>query len=278
MMAISGGLSALSNLGGGMMSAGGAAAQNAQQQAQFQQQVRIQQEQFERSNSLHQWEYANSQAFQERMANSAYQRAMYDMRSAGLNPILAYQQGGASAPSGSSPAAAGHGSGAPSAQAGVNAGAEMGRGVARAVSSGLDAAQTVQTLDNMKAQKGQIEANTNLMGSQQRLADADAIQKAAQTKLTEGQEKQLQFAKDKIIAETNSAYSQSGYYGSAARNQDEQANRTRIAADKERTYGYGTPADLGDSAEKLSSRITQQLRTTDPISKTFRPFTGLRNQ
>lgn len=55
------------------------------------------------------WQRASAREqmnFQERMSNTSYQRAVADMRAAGINPMVAFSQGGASAPSGASAAGA----------------------------------------------------------------------------------------------------------------------------------------------------------------------------
>ena len=57
------------------------------------------------SNAFSASEAQKSRDFSERLSSTAYQRAMIDMKAAGLNPALAISQGGASTPSSASASA-----------------------------------------------------------------------------------------------------------------------------------------------------------------------------
>lgn len=69
--------------------------------------------------------------FQQQMSNTSYQRGTADMQAAGLNPMLAYSQGGASTPGGST--------------------AVMGNELGQGMSSALQSAQAITAIENTRS-------------------------------------------------------------------------------------------------------------------------------
>lgn len=124
----------------------------------------------------------NQMAFQERMSSTAYQRAVSDIKAAGLNPALAYQQGGASSPAGAS--------------------TTVQNEMAPAVNSGMQALQIGSQLMNDMVQRDKTKSETNLNDALSIKAAQETVTSKSSAAKIEQEIDNLMTERSRIIADT----------------------------------------------------------------------------
>lgn len=177
-----------------------------------------------------------NQRFQERMSSTAYQRAMNDMRYAGLNPILAYSQGGATTPGGMGASM--------TAATMENTMDSLGRGVSSAAQAAKDAEISQQ-----------VKAQTGLTKAQETLAAA-GVEKVKQETLTSAADANRKNAETAILAgSVDNPAAQRALWSAQAASAASQARLNERTLQDNIKYGDSPVGRFGASVERFTTRL-----------------------
>lgn len=176
--------------------------------------------------------------WQERMSNTAYQRAMADMRAAGLNPILAYSKGGASTP----------GMSMPDMKNTMTGFMDVGNSAMQAYKTGADVEVAGEQAKQSTTQQDLNKATEALTKASELKTKQDSITSATQAELNRAAAaNQSESALNAAVQNQVLQHEVTSAYGNA--------RILKQQADDAEKYGFGPRAQTGGNIERTARRV-----------------------